>query len=180
MSEGADHADSRGKAPAPAWRPVVGHEDHYEVSSDGAIRKRLDGKLVGQWPNYLGYMVVRLSQPRVMRLVHRIVAESFIPNPNSLPVVNHLDSNRQNNYYSNLEWCTQRHNLAHATALGRMPRDFWKNRRSPNAKMSNQQVSEIRTLRLAGGWSLGALGKQFGLSKRAVGRLVSRETYRDV
>ena len=54
-----------------------------------------------------GYARVKLSRgvKRGMYLVHRIVAETYIPNPENLPIVNHLDSNRQNNAKDNLEWC---------------------------------------------------------------------------
>jgi len=50
------------------------------------------------------------------RQVHRLVAEAFLPNPNGLPVVNHIDEIRTNNRVDNLEWCTQHYNLMYGTA----------------------------------------------------------------
>ncbi|WP_348659107.1 HNH endonuclease signature motif containing protein [Heyndrickxia faecalis] len=59
-----------------------------------------------------GYLRVKLSRgvKRGMYLVHRIVAETFIDNPNSYPIVHHKDDNRKNNRVSNLEWCTNSYN----------------------------------------------------------------------
>lgn len=47
------------------------------------------------------------------KLVHRLVAEAFIPNPNNLPEVNHIDYNNKNNNVQNLEWCDRGYNMAH-------------------------------------------------------------------
>ena len=49
--------------------------------------------------------------------LHRIVAKAFIPNPNQLPQVNHIDENKKNNAVSNLQWCTNLQNARHSAAL---------------------------------------------------------------
>lgn len=161
------------------WRPVVGWEDHYEVSNTGRIRK-MDGTLLTQWANGDGYMLVRLSNPRGKILVHRAVAEAFIPNPNSLPFVNHVDNDRAHNCDFNLEWCTQKENLDHSRKQGRMPDNYWVGKRSPNASLTDDIVLEIRQLYASGAHSYQALAEKFGISKRAIGRLINRESYADV
>lgn len=78
----------------------------YVVSPYGTIRNK-EGKIIKPHITHDGYYRVRLCRdiPRGMYRVNRIVAETFIPNPNKYPMVNHLDNNRLNNHYTNLEWC---------------------------------------------------------------------------
>lgn len=161
---------------AESWRPVSGTA--YEVSSIGRVRE--GERILKQWASDQGYMLARLSGPRRVERVHRLVAQAFVPNPDDKPAVNHLDCNRANNRAENLEWCTQRENLAHSAALGRMQRDHWVGKRSPNASLSDSQVQEIRQRYAAGGTSLETLHRLYGVSKRAVGRLVRGETYANV
>jgi transcriptional regulator with XRE-family HTH domain len=94
-----------------------------------------------------------------------------------LPCINHIDCDTTNNIPSNLEWCTQAENLAHSRALGRMQENFWRGKRSPNAKLSDEIVQQIRSQYNAGGVSWAELGKRFGMSKRAIGRILRGETY---
>lgn len=75
-----------------SWRPVIGHEGRYEVSSLGRVRSLLTNKILKQSKNSSGYFVVGCSTKSRSgnKLVHRLVAESFIPNPLNLPQVNHI------------------------------------------------------------------------------------------
>ncbi len=158
------------------WRIIETHGGKYLASRCGDV-KRADGRQVGQWLNNNGYKMVRLSSPRGLYTVHRLVARAFVPNPDSLPCVNHLDFNRANNEASNLEWCTQGQNIRHSDLAGRMNRNYWKGRRSPNAALSDETAQAIRRMYAAGGHSLEAVGKTFGASKRTVERIVKGESY---
>ena len=161
------------------WRPVLGREGRYEVSSLGHVRI-LDGKILGQWQNRQGYMMVRFSNPRDTPRVHRLVAQAFIANPDNKPFVNHIDCVRSNNESINLEWCTQLENLQHADRLGRMQRYYWVGKRSPNATLTDDQVREMRRLYATGKMSWLDIGRQFGVSKRCAGRAITKESYADV
>ncbi len=157
------------------WRPVPGWQWVYQVSSLGNVR-RMDGRLIKQWPNSEGYATARLSCPRELVRVHRLVALAFIQNEKNRPSVNHIDCNRSNNEVSNLEWCTQKENLAHMTKLGRRATPQT-GRRSFNAKLSEHQVSQIRLLYSKGEHSWASLAAWFGISKRTAGRIVKGESY---
>lgn len=67
--------------------------------------------------DYLSVVLQCKGKPPRSAKIHRMVAEQFIPNPDGLPEVNHIDGNKQNNAAENLEWCTQKENAAHARRL---------------------------------------------------------------
>lgn len=97
------------------WMPVAGFEGDYEVSNDGLVRSRKTGHCRLLKPKYnktTGYMFVNLynHNVEVTKTLHRLVAESFIPNPLNLPCVNHIDECKTNNDVENLEWCTTQYN----------------------------------------------------------------------
>ena len=93
--------------------------DKIEVSSFGRVRS-LKGLYYGINPGKDGYMRVcfRMNGKVVSKLAHRLAAETFLPNLDNLPQVNHLDCNRKNNNVDNLEWCTRQENIAYRDKLG--------------------------------------------------------------
>ncbi len=76
--------------------------------------------------------------------LHRLVAEAFIPNPNNLPQVNHIDGNKDNNCVSNLEWCDQSYNFRHAYAMGLVSKEK-QSMHSHLRKLTEEQVSYIKS-----------------------------------
>lgn len=100
------------------WKPIPNYEN-YEVSSLGRVRSlnynnQTDKvrilKLAIRKDGYTQIMLNKEGKCK-MYSVHRLVAEAFIPNPNNLPCVNHIDENKQNNDVSNLEWCSYGYNI---------------------------------------------------------------------
>lgn len=102
------------------WRDIPGYEGLYKISNYGRIKSMYHDRVVtgGTYPN--GYRFIALSKDHIKRtyLVHRLVAITFINNPDNLPVVNHIDGNKQNNAVNNLEWVTQSYNVKHAVKIG--------------------------------------------------------------
>jgi len=110
------------------WRPAVGYPN-YSVSNFGRVRRTVAyrstqaGHILKPGSHQAGHLRVYLchgagSEKTVF--VHRLVAAAFLDPDPSRPFVNHKDSNPQNNHVSNLEWCTQKENVKHAAACGRM------------------------------------------------------------
>ena len=104
------------------WRPVEGTNGKYDVSNFGRVRTNSQRPglltLTKQASGYL-YAMVELAngKPKNCR-VNRLVAQHFLPNPDYLPEVNHIDGNKENNHVSNLEWCTRSHNVKHSFDTG--------------------------------------------------------------
>lgn len=92
-------------------RQIDGFENYF-VSNLGVVYSSKSGTLkpLSTWLDSQGnYLMVSLNG--TPRLLHRLVAKAFIPNPNQLPEVNHKDKNKQNPKADNLEWCTRKENL---------------------------------------------------------------------
>lgn len=84
----------------------------------GTITKQLrKGGLIKPYTNTDGYLQFNYMNKRY--LIHILVAETFIPNPDKLPIVNHKDENRTNNHTENLEWCSNEYNLKYGTSRQR-------------------------------------------------------------
>jgi len=78
------------------------------------------GRILTQHSNGTGYLQVgpRISGRKINIYIHRLVAECFLPNPESLPEINHKDNNPLNNNISNLEWCSRKYNLRYKEKYG--------------------------------------------------------------
>ncbi len=108
------------------WRDIKGYEGLYQVSNLGKIRSLrcwtgriylVRNKILNPSKNQKGYLQVQLCKngKRKQCLVHRVVAEIFIPHyDEKQDIVNHIDGNKLNNIVENLEWCTQKQNVQHA------------------------------------------------------------------
>lgn len=84
-----------------------------EIKCYNASKTKTAPKLLKPQANWGGYLRIRLiARPYdKTKLVHRLVAEQFIPNPNNYPYIDHLDGNKSNNKASNLKWCTRSMNM---------------------------------------------------------------------
>lgn len=126
-----------------AWKKIKKHPK-YEVSNHGRIRNTIkncdnqqENLILSGWIGNHGYRAVDLGNKKY--LIHRLVAEAFIPNPKNKPQVNHKDLNKLNNCVNNLEWVTSRENNIHARILGVYDNAVTINKfKKPRAKIVNQ------------------------------------------
>lgn len=100
------------------WRTIQ-EFPKYEVSNLGKVRNKDTLHILHFFTQNCGYDVISFS--KVKRTIHRLVAIAFLPNPNNLKYVNHIDGNKHNNTVSNLEWCTCSENIQHARRTGLNP-----------------------------------------------------------
>ena len=94
---------------------VIEEYPMYSVSTEGRIRKNSNRKILSPTRKPSGYLQINLvtnDGRRKKEYVHRLVALTFIDNPNRFPEVNHIDGVRDNNVLSNLEWVTRKENMA--------------------------------------------------------------------
>lgn len=158
------------------WVDIEGYEHFYQVSnlgnvksidrnvlSSGIIRRR-KGRVLQIWKNHGGYNMVTLSKEGKHngKAIAIMVAKKFVPNPLNLPEVNHKDGDKDNNAASNLEWNTRLQNQQHAVyTLGK----HHAGENHYKAKLTCDQVLEMRRLFSTGKYSKTEIGKMFGVQK---------------
>ena len=144
------------------WRDVVGFEGIYQVSNTGIVRRIYPNKTkilkqckAGGRTNK-EYLYVNMSANGKYRSssVHRLVAEAFIPNPEGLPQVNHIDEDKFNNCVGNLEWCDASYNNRYGTKISRGVNTMKKSRRidkklekiMTSGKTAGEMLTELKEL----------------------------------
>lgn len=104
------------------WRDCKGYEGKYQVSNLGRIWSVKNQKYLTPNIHTKGYLKVTMVAKNgkvKQEYIHRLVALSFIDNPDNLPQVNHKDENKLNNCVDNLEWCTCKENINYGTRTER-------------------------------------------------------------
>lgn len=159
------------------WRDVTGFEALYQVSNYGKVKSydravpyprgqreiaTKKGKILTPKITRTGYcevVLVGADGSRHNKKVHRLVAEAFIPNPDKLPYINHIDENKQNNNVSNLEWCTPKYNSG----------EYTKRRCSfTQYDLNGNFIKDWNSMTEA---SLAVKGTKYGINKCCVGKL---------
>lgn len=144
------------------WKPIKGYEKMYQISNFGRV-KRLKGfgckkdRILRPLTYNTGYQMIWLQQKQC--LIHRLVAEAFIPNPNNYTEINHKDEDKTNNRVDNLEWCNHQYNIDYSQS---MPI----NQYSKNGRFIREWKSAMEAFRQLGIW-------QQNIYKCCVGKLKS-------
>lgn len=127
------------------WKDLEGYEGYYKVSTEGRV-SGWKGNILKPQPRRHGYLAVWLYKDggKKQVSVHRLVAMTFIPNPDGLPEVNHLDEDKTNNKASNLAWCDHRFNTNYGTAQQRRSAKIRNNSHSRPVAMYTKDGELVR------------------------------------
>lgn len=152
----------------------------YEIASDGIVWSRRTSRgmrrefraMTGRRDakGYWGVILCAEGYRRRSVRIHRLVAEAFIPNPEGLPCVRHMDGDPSNNNASNLAWGTYADNEDDKIRHGTWPSRYG------GARLSAEDRKLIRQLR-AKGMTMGAIAQRVGVSRPSVSRLLSGATW---
>ena len=141
------------------WKPIKGYDGNYYVSNYGRIRSTYHAseKFLVPINSGKGYLQVTLFKNHKSKkfLVHRLVAEYFVENPNGLYFVNHKDENKSNNHFSNLEWCDAAYNNAYGTRMTKV-------RKKVQQSLNGVVIATYNSMTEAGN----AVGKKAGAISR--------------
>lgn len=169
------------------WHTLIYQGNKYknfEISNKGNLRNVVTGTAYKKYINHQGYYQVCVSlgskiDKKVFKM-HRCVAESFIPNPDNKPTINHIDGNKLNNNVDNLEWATYAENTQHAYKNGLA--SAIKGENNYFAKLTNEQVKYIRNNYIFRDKEFGccALAKKFGVNHSKISDVVHYKSYKDV
>lgn len=162
------------------WKDVIGYEGVFQISNYGEVRtfiKKGSCNIFVEKPyirkpyiHRLGYKVLTLKHNKIGKTfsIHRLVAIHFIDNPNNLPMVNHIDGVKLNNYAGNLEWCNGSHNQKH--------RFTHLNQVICNRKLTDEQAKEIREkVRYK---TFLQLSEEYKVSVAAINNIISGKHYK--
>jgi len=169
------------------WLDVVGYKGVYQVSSLGRVKRvaggpgAVIGRILKPTPDRAGYLRVVLYRggKRFRVYVHRLVLETFIGDaPSPKHEGNHKNGNKADHRVENLEWITPSENCKHAFRM--LGREIIRGEAHVNAKLTRDDVIEIRRLYATGEHTQAELGKRFGVHATTIGLIIRRETWQHV
>lgn len=155
------------------WKCIKGYESLYQVSNRGkiwSIAKQKYRRLTLSKDGYLSVILTKNTKIRGFR-VHRLVADAFLPNPKKYPLVNHLDADKKNNNLGNLQWCTQKMNVAHAVKY--FPGSYSRSGEANGiSKLTRTDIVNIRQKSF--NESCGAIARQYGVCRSTISRVIKK------
>jgi hypothetical protein len=172
------------------WKEINIANRVYYVSNMGNV-KNSKGMLMSQRTSKDGYKLVRIWFPREnpkvgqrkwkgkQIKVHRLVACAFIPNPNNLSDVNHIDRDRTNNRVDNLEWMTHTDNVKYSHKMGGYD-GHSTGIKNPKARLTEEQVIEIRRKYDSGEMTQMEIAKEYNVGWSTIHNIVFRLTWKHI
>ena len=164
------------------WCNIKGYNGSYAVSNYGRVKsfKYKTPHIVAPYITAGGYLQVTLYKNGKGNqiLIHRLVAEAFVPNPLNLPEVDHIYGNKLDNYFENLERVTTLENKHRAVKNGLYP----VGEDCPNAKLTNEQARFIRENYIPRDpkFSGKALAEKFNVSTEVISYVVTGKSFKHI
>ena len=164
-------------------KDIKGYEGQYAITEDGRVWSHPREIVVKIGNKFLkpsvssstGYktLTLKLRNEHKTHSIHRLLAQTFLPNPDNKPYVNHKDGNKINNSLSNLEWCTEKENSQHAWQTGLMnyPYDR-KGEKNNTAKLKDIDVITIRLMWNRGFTNQSQIARDFGVKHSTINDIV--------
>lgn len=153
----------------------------YEVSNYGRVKNSKTDKILKPYLTR-GYLRVSLynDSGRKCKLVHRLVAEAFIPNPQNKSDVNHINGCKTDANACNLEWATASENMFHAHSNGLRHRIDTQGEKNGFSKLTEFQVKQIKQMLANGKLTQKTIGSQFNVSRETVSSIKSGRRWKEV
>ena len=164
------------------WKDIKGYEGHYQVSNFGKVKsiKFRKNRILKNLKHTNGYFIVFLCKDGIIKgqLVHRLIIEHFILNPDNKPWTNHKNGIKTDNRISNLEWVTASENQFHSYKNG-LHKIHVGSGRGRVCKLNEKQVKEIR-IQIKNGEKMKVLAKQFNVDDSTIGYIKRNKIWQHV
>lgn len=153
---------------AEEWRDIPGFEGAYQATTDGEVYSLKTNRYLSKIKHDMGYVFISINHAGIKKLyyLHRLVALTFLPNPENKRCVNHIDANKQNNSIGNLEWNTDEENEHHALVNGLKPKGI----KNGASKLNPEIVKYIIKTRDETSLSFAKIAELLGVNKTTVRR----------
>ncbi len=151
------------------WIRISGYEDLYLINENGDVMSQLTSKIVRPYCKENGYKTLHLTKNGASNTlyVHRLVARHFVSNTHNYNVVNHIDGDKTNSNFKNLEWCSYSHNMKHA----------WENRLVNASEKSRKASSENMTKYIrSGGRNISVVCVETGIEYKSLTEAAKMES----
>lgn len=156
------------------FKEIPNLNQRYICNKEGIILNKRSRKEIKGTCNKKGYISISLRPDTKQKKTyskHRLVAETFIPNPDNKPYINHINSIRNDNRVENLEWVTPLENITHCIRAGR---------RDGTRKFNKKEIEEIRVKYQEFGKGLRELAREYNTAHIVISHIVNYKTYKEI
>ena len=146
-------------------------KNDYIITKEGNVINKKRGNVLKPQPNGKGYLRVWIGKR--LYFVHRLVAEKYVPNPENKKQVNHIDGNKLNNHYTNLEWVSNQENRKHAM----VNQLHLCGEKCPYSKLTEDAVIFIRNNKTL---TINEMAKKFNVNRNTISDVIHYRTWKQL